>query len=415
MSTKRILGYLAALGYAAIVGFSFIFVKDILTYADPVDLLMFRFGISFIPLIVAFPFVKKDCRFTKERVFTLMKLGVLYPLIFFGAQTVALSMASSIEIGAVQATAPVITLILAGFILKEKTNIMQKFSVLICVGGVMYIMLMKVIKGNSSAASMNGVLISIISTLSFAIYTVLAKKHKKNFTNYEILLVLIGDSFILLLITSIIKNMMNGTMSNLTAPFAHKEFIIGILYLSILSTLVSGYLINFALSNIDASKMVVFNNLGTVIQILAGVIILQETLYPSHIIGSIMIILGLLGVNLLGQVDDIKNYVPIFWIILSIISFITGVFTFFMGTQNISHYYANVIDVGNMTVDEINMARLGAGFATSFYVITMIFTLLGIGFAVLYYLSSKRLAALKLNDEIGRVSYPQFPQETDIV
>ena len=158
--------------------------------------------------------------------------------------------------------------------------------------------------------------------------------------------------------------------------------------------------------------MVVFNNLGTVIQILAGVIIIKETLYPSHIIGSIMIILGLLGVNLLGQVDDVKNYVPIFWIIGSIISFITAIFTFFMGSQNMSHYYLNTETVSTLTAGQATMANVGSNYAIAFYIITLIFTIVGVGFAGLYYLSSKRLAAIKANELQGRISYPQFAKDS---
>lgn len=409
-NSKRISGYAAALGYAAIIGFSFIFVKDILAHADVIDVLMFRFALSFFPLLLAYPFVKRRCNFSKERVLILMKLGIFYPLLFFGAQTFALSIASSIEIGAVQATAPVFTLILATLILKEKTNYLQKLSVLICVGGVLYIMLMKFIK--NTAPDFRGLGIAFISTISFAVYTVLAKKHKKNYNNYEILFVLLAEGFVITFIASMFKNISHGTLSSLMEPWKHREFVIGILYLSVLSTLLSGHLINYALANIDASKMVVFNNLGTVIQILAGVIIIHETLYPSHIIGSIMIILGLLGVNLLGQVDDVKNYVPIFWIIMSVLSFITGVFTFFMGTQNIAHYYTGTGSISSLSDVELAHANIGSNYAIAFFIVTLVFAILGVGFAMLYYLSSKRLAALKLNEGIGRVSYPQFPKES---
>ncbi|MDO5695480.1 MAG: DMT family transporter [Eubacteriales bacterium] len=409
MKPKKVLGYLAALGYAAIIGFSFIFVKGILNYADVIDVLMFRFALAFIPLLILYPLRRKQCTFTWKRVKVLLFLGLFYPLIFFGMQTVALSVSSSIEISAVQATAPVFTLILAAVILKEHTNLLQKFSVLLCVGGVVYIVVMKFLKNTSPR--MEGLAIALISTLAFAIYTVLAKKHKKNYTNYEMLFVTVGSGFSYLLVISLIKNTAMGTLNQLFTPWTNAEFSVGLIYLSILSTLISGFLINFALANIDASKMVVFNNLGTVIQILAGVIILSETLFPSHIVGSIMIILGLLGVNLLGQVDDVKNYVPIFWVIGSVVSFITAIFTFFMGSQNMSYYYLDMDTLRTLSLADSNLASVGSNYAISFYVITMIFTLVGIGFAILYYLSSKRLAAIKRNEMEGRISYPQYPKD----
>ncbi|MDO5715601.1 MAG: DMT family transporter [Tissierellia bacterium] len=406
MDTKRFLGYMAALGYAAIIGFSFIFVKGIVNYTSVIDVLMFRFALAFIPLLIAYAWMKKECNYSKERLKTLLKIGIFYPLCFFGFQTMALNISSSIEVGAVQATAPIFTLILASIFLKERTNWLQKGSIIICVSGVMYIMIMKFIK--NVAPDFRGIGIAFIATLAFSIYTVLTKKHKKNFSNYEMLFIIVGESFIITLILSLGTHISQGTLNTLFAPWKHQEFIIGMIYLSILSTLLSGFLINFALSNIDASKMIVFNNLGTVIQILAGVVILKETLFPSHIIGSILIILGILGVNLLGQVDDMKNYVPVMWVILSCISFITAVFTFFMGTQNLSHYYIGSQEIQVIPENMIHIVELGNSYAMSFYMLTLIFAILGIGFAILYYWASKRLAAIKRNEREGQISYPNI-------
>ena len=47
--------------------------------------------------------------------------------------------------------------------------------------------------------------------------------------------------------------------------------------------------------------MSVFANLGTVISIIAGVLILNEDIFYYHIIGSVLIISGVLGTNFLGR------------------------------------------------------------------------------------------------------------------
>ncbi|HID0836330.1 TPA: EamA family transporter, partial [Clostridium botulinum] len=69
-------------------------------------------------------------------------------------------------------------------------------------------------------------------------------------------------------------------------------------YLGILSSLVTSFLLNYSLSKIEASKMSVFNNLSTLITMMAGVVFLGEKLQYFHIIGSFMIILGIVGTNL---------------------------------------------------------------------------------------------------------------------
>lgn len=78
------------------------------------------------------------------------------------------------------------------------------------------------------------------------------------------------------------------------------DFIISILYLGILSSLGTSYLSNYALSKIEASKMSVFSNFSTLITILAGIIFLQEPFHFYYFIGSVIIIIGVIGTNYFG-------------------------------------------------------------------------------------------------------------------
>ncbi|NLJ99166.1 MAG: hypothetical protein GX320_07885 [Tissierellia bacterium] len=47
--------------------------------------------------------------------------------------------------------------------------------------------------------------------------------------------------------------------------------------------------------------MSVFSNLGTVISIIAGAVFLKEEIFYYHIIGSILIIGGVIGANFLDK------------------------------------------------------------------------------------------------------------------
>ncbi len=88
---------------------------------------------------------------------------------------------------------------------------------------------------------------------------------------------------------------------NLFDLFFELEFVFAMLYLSILSSLGTSYLSNYALSRLPAAQMSVFNNLATLITILAGVVFLQESFYYYHAIGTILIIAGIIGVNNFGK------------------------------------------------------------------------------------------------------------------
>ncbi len=98
-------------------------------------------------------------------------------------------------------------------------------------------------------------------------------------------------------VMSIINHSLNGTLNLYFKPFTNPLFIVSIFYLGILSSLITSFLLNYSLSKIEASKMSVFNNLSTLITMMAGVVFLGEKLQYFHIIGSFMIILGIIGTN----------------------------------------------------------------------------------------------------------------------
>ncbi|MEH6979953.1 DMT family transporter, partial [Bacillus pseudomycoides] len=128
--------YTAALVYAFIIGFSFMFVKLALTVTTPLDILAHRFTVAFliatIPII--FGFVKLNISF--KNILSLLPLAIFYPALFFAFQAFGLVYTSSSEAGIIQAVIPIFTMIFASYFLKEFTNAWQKISVLISVIGV---------------------------------------------------------------------------------------------------------------------------------------------------------------------------------------------------------------------------------------------------------------------------------------
>lgn len=301
MSVKKEikLAYGAATLYAFLIGLSFLFSKIALEYAAPIDALAYRFLASFVALFVPVCAKWIQIKITKEKIIKILPLALFYPIMFFSFQTFGLMNARSSEAGIIQATAPVFVMILAQVFLKEKTNYKQKISILISVLGVLYIMLQK--GSTIDLANTQGVILLLLSVLSFSSYNILARKLLKDFTNWEISYIMLSVSFIFFAPLVLIRHLVAGTLNNLFIPLKESNFIISILYLGVLSTLVTSMLNNYALSKLEASKVSVFGNLGTIISMIAGVIFLQEQLYYYHFIGSTLIIAGVLGTNLLSD------------------------------------------------------------------------------------------------------------------
>lgn len=291
--------YIIATIYALIIGFAFLFTKIALRYADPIDILAYRFIASFIVILILILFKKINLNYEKEDIKKIIPLALFQPLLYFGLQTFGLIYATSTEASIIHASSPILILILATLFLKEETNIYQKLFITLSVIGVIYIVMRTDVDFDS--ASLKGIILLFLGSLSFAAYNIAARVLTKDFNSMELAYIMNIVGFICFTIIAIIKNWINGSMGNFFVPFTEFSFIVSILYLGVMGSLVTSLLNNYALSKIEASKMSVFTNLRTVISIMAGVIFLKEEIFYYHIIGSILIIVGVIGTNFLDN------------------------------------------------------------------------------------------------------------------
>ncbi|NLD05892.1 MAG: DMT family transporter [Synergistaceae bacterium] len=296
---KKSLIYAAAMLHSIITGLSYLFLKMGLNLSNPWDLLAFRFTASFLAILIPilFNWIKLDL--SKERIKNILPLAIFYPLSFFAFQTFGMQYMTSSESGIILAVIPVFTLIMASYFLKEETNLLQKLSIILSVFGVIYITLKK--GSTFEFTNLKGISLLLLSALSFSGYSIMARKLTKDFSIVEMSCIMVIISFIFFNVIAITNHMINGTLNNFFAPLYDYRFVISVVYLGVLSSLATSFLTNYILSKIEASKMCVFMNLSTVISIIAGIVFLDEKIYYYHIIGSVCIILGVIGANFLGK------------------------------------------------------------------------------------------------------------------
>lgn len=291
--------YTAAVLNALIVGLSFLFLKLALSDASPLDTLAHRFTFSIVAVLVLVLFRVIKLEISWRHLLRIMPLGLLYPALFFGFQSFGLLHATSSEGGILMALVPIFTVFLASIFLKEKTNTGQKLSILLSVGGVVFILIMQ--GAAIQLDHLTGLFLLLLSVLSLAGYNVLARPLAKKYKPIDLTCMMLVIGFVVFNVAALIPHLMNGTLPTFFAPLKQPTFLLSMSYLGILSSLVTAFLSNYALSKLEAYKMSVFGNLGTIITISAGVVFLGEPLYSYHIIGALMIVAGVLGTNLLGK------------------------------------------------------------------------------------------------------------------
>lgn len=301
------LAYICAIVNATIVGLSFLFTKTAIQESNPLDTLAFRFTVAFLTVsfLIVFKIVKVDIRL--KSYYKLLPLTILYPTLFFSFQAFGLQSVPSSEAGILFATIPILTTIMASLFLKEQTTIIQKASILVSVFGVIYIFLMK---GSSlSFTSWSGILLLMISCLSSAGYAVLTRSLIRSFKPLEITFFMLGVGFIFFNIASLVTHISNESLQTMFTPWTNLNFIVSILFLGIFASFVTSLLSNFILSKISATQMSVFSNMSTIISIVAGAILLNEDIFTYHIIGSVLIVLGVIGTNVFKDTNIFRRRV----------------------------------------------------------------------------------------------------------
>ncbi|MGI6077421.1 MAG: DMT family transporter [Fastidiosipilaceae bacterium] len=294
----RTKAYLAIITQSLIIGLSFLFVKIALNSADTMTLLAHRFTVATVGILIFHLVRPGTIQLKMSDVWKILPFCLLYPVFFFLFQTLGLNLITSSAAGIVSALSPVVTVTLAGLILKEKTSPTQKVCLLLSVLGMIFINVMGGF--GDGRQSLLGFLFCLMSVLSFAFYNVLIKRIVKNYSTTTIVFVMTIAACIIFNGVALIQHGIEGTLNQYFAPFGDLNFIGAILYLAIPSSLMTSWLATYALTYLPSSTVGLFNNVPPVVTILVGIIFLTEPFHWYHVVGIIMILIGTVGFNLLN-------------------------------------------------------------------------------------------------------------------
>ncbi|MFS0862965.1 DMT family transporter [Fredinandcohnia sp. 179-A 10B2 NHS] len=294
--------YIAAIVNATIVGLSFMFTKVAIEVSSPMDTLGYRFLIAWIALTLYRKYLVKDRKklslTNNKSILSLSLLALFYPVLFFSFQAFGVNFASSAEGGIILAFSPALTSILAFFFLKEKINMIQLLFISLSISGVVYIFYNNGISLEVSNLKLMGIGFLIISCISLSGYAVISRYLSVSYTPIQLTYVMVTLGLVFFNGFNIVTRLIQGTLIEYFLLITRVDFTVSVLFLGVLATFLTSYLSNYILSKLSATNMSIFSNLSTIISISAGALILNEEIYLYHIIGSFMIIMGVLGTNL---------------------------------------------------------------------------------------------------------------------
>ncbi len=287
-------GHIAGVLFAIIFGFSFMFSKIALVYISPMGLIAYRFLLAFIGFEILRITKIIKINIEKKYLFSVILVALFQPVMYFIFETYGLTIITSSEAGMMIALIPIFVTIFSAIILKERPTNIQILFIFISTFGILLIQGMKT--NFRIDSNFLGFLLLFGAVISAAAFNIASRNASKILKPYEI-------TYYMMLLGAVVFNLIYiiqlGLHHNLIDYFnniLNIKIIISVLYLGIFASIIGFFLVNFTLNRMPAHVSSVYANLSTIIAVLAGYIFLKEALYWYHIIGGILIIIGVYGV-----------------------------------------------------------------------------------------------------------------------
>ena len=152
------------------------------------------------------------------------------------------------------------------------------------------------LKGSSGSNTLLGCACLLLAYFSGSFYSLLVRKLSKDFSAFELTYIMFTVGFVFFLFLPFVQ--FGGSAANmLTDALGHRNFIIAAVYLGAVSSVGAYMLANYSLAKLPVARQSIFQNLSTVVSVLAGVIIMGDPFSAFSLIAFAMILVGVWGVN----------------------------------------------------------------------------------------------------------------------
>ena len=282
--TGKIWSYIYLVLAAAMWGGMFVVSKQTLNFLSPFVLLWFRLLVGLIFLIP--PFLLKRERVSLKDSFIMVGLGFSGYFISYGSAFLGTKLSTAHLASLISASAPIFTIILAYWFLKETLTTKKILSITLATLGVLLVIGFE--KGGQGTSLLGNIML-IISALSWGIYNVFVKKVASKYSSLTITVYTTGFAF------AMMTPVMLVTWNHQDSIYLQQlNTWLSIVYLGLFGTAIAFVLWNRGMESLEASVGSMFYFFTPVTGSLFGWLILGENLFWNFYLGGIIIFLGTL-------------------------------------------------------------------------------------------------------------------------
>lgn len=286
-------GILYACAVSLIYGVSFIFTKTASENYSPFTVLAWRFGFAFIMMLLAVAMGLLKVNFKGKNMRKFLPLAIMFPGIYYTAETYGIKFATAAEAGLITSTGPILTLLFTFLIIKEKPTLHQFWGIILTFIGIV----ISILSGSLTPTfSPIGYGLLFFGIFSYTIYAILLYKEEE-FTASEKTLISMGLGAICFFILGFSEALLAGDLSTFFRAPLQLGFLGSILFLSLFCSVIAFFLNVASLKLLGTNKKASFGGLTTFISILSGILILKEPFNAGQVIAAVLIVAGILVAN----------------------------------------------------------------------------------------------------------------------
>lgn len=298
-------GVLCALIANIIFGFSYLFSKTALAVASPIVLIASRFLLAtlIMSVLALTGAVKVSFKGKGKHLPQLLLLALFQPILYFIFETYGLSMCSTTFSSITFAFMPLMSVLFAFVILKERPTRLQ---LVFCCVALIAVIGMAFIEKNGGQLSLLGAVLMMGSRFCAVGFNIMSRKLSDVFSAFERTYAMMGLSTVVFVIMALVMNI-NAPEAIIT-PFTDTGYIVSVLYLGGLSSILAFLLTNMANNHLTLARATAFSNIITVVSVVSGIVILKEDYPPvPTALLCLCVIVGVWGVQRFAPQTDKKG------------------------------------------------------------------------------------------------------------
>ena len=277
-------GILAAVASSAFGGMAAAVTRFIIDAADPVAIAVFRFGLGFLILLPVALVLR--CRWPRGRDWIgVAALGVMFYGAFFVVYAEALVYTTAARGALAISTLPLLTMIVAALLEKEKLTVRKSVGVLVAMSGVALALAAGL--AEAPAQAWRGDLIMTAGMLSMALYNVLSRPFMQRSSplGYATAGMAFGGGLNALLV-------LQGGGFEAVAAFGAAQWA-AVLYLGVFAGALGFYLWVYALERATPTRVANTITVSPIAAAALGAVLLGEPIGASLLIGIAAVALGI--------------------------------------------------------------------------------------------------------------------------